>query len=144
MNETTLDARPVSTQPLGFGLWLSLLAIGLTLTALRGFAGIIMLTSEVGDASTGEAVVQVIAGACGLVALVLLLKRKRAFIPVLATVMVANILAALVALVMLFTSDVELADQGALVPAIVVQMAVSGLWLGYLLKSQHVRAVCVN
>lgn len=144
MNETIVDARPASAQPLGFGLWLSLLAIGLTLTALRGFAGIIMLTSEVGDAPTSEAVVQIIAGACGLVALVLLLKRKHAFIPVIATVMAVNVLAHLVTLVMLFTSDLELADQGALVPAIVVQMVVSGLWLGYVLKSQHVRAVCVN
>ena len=144
MDDTAINVKSETIQPPGFGVWLSLLAIGLTLTVVRGFAGIVMLSSETSAGPTVEAVLQIVVGACCLVALVLLLKRKRAFVPVIATLMIVNILAALYALLLLFTAGDELRDQGAFAPALFVQIVVSTLWLTYVLKSQRVRDVCVN
>jgi len=117
----------------GFGVWLGLLAITLTLSAVRGVAGVLTINTGPQPGNSVEVGLDLLVGLVCMVALALLLKRKRAFIPVMIAIMVVN-----------FVSGIWYAVwEGMDAPAIVT-LVVSVLWISYLLRSKHARKVCVN
>jgi hypothetical protein len=145
MNEIAVDTVEKPAVP-GFGIWLSLLAIGLTLNIIRGFGAVVALNARPEAAETDwiESALTIGISLLSLVALVLLLRRKRAFIPVMAGLLIINVLLGLVIYILVLASGVDVPDRGLLHLAMLGSIAIAGLWLAYLWKSEHVRKVCIN
>jgi hypothetical protein len=145
MNEIVVDPAEQPAQ-VGFGVLLSLLAIGLTFNIIRGFSSVVALNMGPGAPQVDkvEAAINIGNGLLALVALVLLLRRKRAFVPAMTVVLVLNIVFSLVLYVLVLTSDVALPNPGLLHLAMFASLLIPGLWLTYFWKSAHVRKVCVN
>lgn len=134
-----------SSSPTPFGLWLSLLAIGLTLSMIFNAADGIGLRNPEGepyDLVTGV-ISLLTAGAC-LVALVLLMKRKRLFVPVMIGLLAINLLIGISALAFALLSEDLIVEPAVLIIAFGVQSVIACLWIAYLLFSERVREVCVN
>lgn len=142
----TSDAKTEPATPPGFGILLSLLAIGLTLTMIRGFGSVVALNSGTPDAQADrvEHVLMIGSGLLGMVALVLLLRRKRVFIPVMATFLVINFVLSLALYILVLTSGVTVPNRGMLHLAMFGSVVIAGLWLSYLWRSKHLRKVCIN
>jgi hypothetical protein len=145
MNEFVVEPAEQPAQ-VGFGILLSLLAIGLTFNTIRGFGTVVMLSAgpEAAQADWVEAAINIGNGLLSLVSLVLLLKRKRAFVPAMTVMLVLNIVFSLVLYVLILTSDVAVPNPGLVHLATFGQLVIAGLWLTYLWKSAQVRRVCVN
>ena len=79
-----------------------------------------------------------------LTALVLLMTRRRLFVPVMITLLAINMLLGIGALVWLQLSGPVPIDPIVSGVAIGIQCVIGGLWIAYLLFSQRVREVCVN
>jgi hypothetical protein len=145
MNEIAVESAEQPAQ-VGFGILLSLLAIGLTFNIIRAFGSVVALNMGPGapQADRVEAAINIGNGLLSLVALVLLLRRKRAFVPAMTVMLVLNIVLSLVLYVVVLTSEVAMPNPGLLHLATFGPMVFAGLWLAYLWKSAHVRKVCVN
>jgi hypothetical protein len=126
----------------GFGIVLSLLAIGLVLNALRGFAELFKLFMQEGAlaGNVGWLIVDLIAFVWVLACLAMLLARKRVFIYLFGGLLLFNLTTTALALVL---NGGELDAQVAMA-AIAVQTVIAALWLAYLFMSQHLREVCCD
>jgi MYXO-CTERM domain-containing protein len=145
MNEIAVEPAEQPAQ-VGFGILMSLLAIGLTFNIIRGFSSVVALNAGPGAPQVDkvEAAINIGVGLLALIALVLLLRRRRAFVRAMTLYLVVNIVLSLVLYVLVLTSDVVVTNPGLVHLATFGQLVIAGLWLTYLWKSAHVRKVCVN
>ncbi len=127
----------------GFGIILSLLAIGLVLNALRSFAELFMVFMQEGAAAevgAGWLILDVIAFFWVLACLGTLLARRRLFIYLFGGLLVFNLTTS--ALLLVVSGD-EL-DMPVATAAMIAQTVIAALWFAYLFLSQHLREVCCD
>ena len=127
----------------GFGIILSLLAIGLVLNALRSFAELFQVFMQEGAAAeigVGWLILDVIAFLWVLACLAMLLARRRLFLYLFGGLVLFNLATSLLLLVV---SGDEL-DMPVATAAMIVQTVIAALWFAYLFMSQHLREVCCD
>lgn len=131
--------------PPPFGIWLNLLAIGLTLTFIRMFSAIFTYRSDgLMDSPSGIDVIhQVILSLWALANLVLMIKRSCWFPKAMIALLGANALVVLIVGVGALLLAPAIFTP-ALTAAIVVAPAVAFAWIVYLLRSERVRRVFVR
>lgn len=142
----TTAVKPKAGTPPSFGIWLSLLAVGLTLNLVSSFAavfGVLASTEPVEGAWLDVVLDVIIAGWC-LTCLILLLSRRRRFIPAMISLLAVNMV-----ILLLFNGYAAIWPQSAeerqiAILGLVGQTAISALWITFLVRSKHVRSVCVN
>ena len=132
ISELKIKERP---KPPAFGLWLSLLAIGLTLGAIRLVALLLELGLETSRGLTIDWFAESATSAWALVNLILLVKRRRAFINSMIAMLVLN--AVLLLVFAVITTDAGRIAYSLLLP--VTGLAIASLWVLYLTRSEHVR-----
>jgi uncharacterized protein DUF2569 len=142
--ELDFAIKPKAVPPL-FGIWLNLMAIGLTLTFVRIFSAIFGYR---GDGAPGgysgiDVIEQAVISAWALANLILMLKRSRRF-PKLMIAMLGTgaVLQVFVAAWQLRTAPATAA--WGLKLAILGAPALAFFWIAYLLRSKHVRKVFVR
>jgi hypothetical protein len=125
-----------------FGIILSLLAIGLVVNALRGFADLFMLFMQDGTPAEGigSLIMDIVAFIWALACLVMLLARRRVFIYLFGGLLLFNL--ATSAYLLMFNAG-QLEPELA-VAAMAAQLIIAALWLTYLFMSQHLRDVCCD
>ena len=133
VSELKIKEQPA---PPGFGVLLGLLAVGLVLAAIRPVA----LLASLGSLPVIAVSAQLALSGWALVNLFFLLKRKRAFIKSMIAYLAVNLL--LLIYQALFTAS-AMPRIGPL-PSVLVGVVAGCLWLLYLVRSQHVRRVCVR
>lgn len=142
ISELKIKERP---KPPAFGLWLSLLAIGLTLGAVRLFRSLleISLARETSSVLTIDWFAGIAVSTWALVNLILLIKRRRAFINSMIALLVVNFV-----LLLVFTAIAATATDGGGIVALllipVTGLAIASIWVLYLVRSEHVRQVFVR
>ena len=142
ISELKIKERP---KPPAFGLWLSLLAIGLTLGTVRLFRSLLELglAQETSSVLTIDWFAGIAVSTWALVNLILLIKRRRAFINSMIALLVVNVVLLLVFIV----SVASATDGGGIAASLmlpVTGLAITSLWVLYLVRSQHVRQVFVR
>ncbi len=145
---STVEIKTRETpKPPSFGILLGLLAIGLLLATIRGFASLVQSRTDLPPAEAEPTLVLIINMAIGvwaLVNLVLLLQRRKSFVPSMVAMLILNIGIAIVSAAVVAVSATNAADVFGVLIMAVVASAISALWLAYLLRSQHVQAVFVR
>jgi hypothetical protein len=131
-------------KPPPYGLWLSLLAIGLTLASVRLIALPLQLaaTETATSALSFDWLAQMATSAWAVVNLILFMRRRRAFINSMIALLVANMLVLLISAAIAVTSGV--ADLGFTLMLVAIGLAIGAAWLLYLVRSKHVREVFVH
>jgi len=126
----------------GFGIILSLLAIGLVLNALRSFAELFQVFMQEGvwEVGVGWLILDIISFLLVLACLAMLLARRRLFIYLFGGLLLFNLATSVLLLVV---SGDEL-DMPVATAAMIVQTVIAALWFAYLFMSQHLREVCCD
>ena len=142
----TTDVKPEAGTPPSFGIWLSLLAVGLTLNLVSSFAAVfgVLASTEPVEGAWFDVVLDVIIGGWCLTCLILLLRRRQRFIPTMISLLAVNMV-----ILLLFNGYAAIWPQSAeerqiAILGLVGQTAISALWITFLVRSKHVRSVCVN
>ncbi len=127
----------------GFGIILSLLAIGLVLNALRSFAELFKVFLQEGAAAEigiGWLAWDVIALLWVLACLGTLLARRRLFIYLFGGLLLFNLASS----ALLFVVSGDELDLPVATAATIVQTVIAALWFAYLFMSEHLREVCCD
>lgn len=148
MSDETFDPSELKIRelpkPPAFGLVLGFLAIGLTLAAVRLGALIMELgqAEKPNDVLTIEWYIQLLISSWALINLVLLITRRRQFINSMIALLALNVLLSILAIIQA-TRD-STSEYGSWLLVSAIGATIGALWIVYLLRSQHVRRVCVR
>ena len=132
-------------KPPGFGPILGFLAVGLTLAAVR----LIALVMELGlaakpdDALTLDWFIQLLISAWALLNLVLLITRRRLFINSMVALLALNLIV-FFGFATIEVTQGSTIEFGSWLLVSAIGVAIGTLWIAYLLRSEHVRRVCVR
>ncbi len=126
-----------------FGFWLGLLAVGLTLNVVTGFARLFTLEPQSTSSDRLDVLTDVGVSAFCALALFLLLGRRKLFVPIMISILIANVLLSIAFVGYEIFSGYEY-DLPFTALVFLAQCVVAGLWTAYLLRSKRVREVCVR